>query len=177
LGRGIVPQDGNPGAAPVFVMNYRFWQSEFGGDPKILGKSFAFYGKPATLVGVMPAYFNAFNASYWLPVSAERGGKSLEGGGTVMGRLKPGVSVTAAAADLDAIAHQVRMANPDGTIPGRFAIVSRTLLDSLIGGFKKTLYALLAAVFLLLLIACANVANLLLALKSSEWWPTSRRAG
>jgi putative ABC transport system permease protein len=162
-GRGIVPQDGNPGAAPVFVMNYRFWQSEFGGDPKILGRSFAFYGKPTTLVGIMPAHFNAFNASYWLPVSAERDGKSLGGGGTVMGRLKPGVSVAAAAADLDAIAHHGRMANPDGTIPGRFAIVSRTLLDSLIGGFKKTLYALLAAVFLLLLIACANVANLLLA--------------
>jgi len=71
--------------------------------------------------------------------------------------------VQAAGADLDAIAHRLQKANPSGIFPENFAIVPETLLDSLIGGFKKTLYALLAAVLLLLLIACSNVANLLLA--------------
>jgi len=80
-------------------------------------------------------------------------------------RAKPGVNVQAAGADLDAIAHRYQKANPGGPfpLPEKFAIVPQTLLDSLIGGFKKTIYGLLAAVLLLLLIACVNVANLLLA--------------
>jgi len=78
-------------------------------------------------------------------------------------RLASDAQVQAAGADLDAIAHHLQNANPRGTFPENFTVVSQSLLDSLIGGFKKTLYALLAAVFLLLLIACSNVANLLLA--------------
>src|SRR6266404_5407312 len=109
------------------------------------------------LVGIMPARFNAFGASLWMPMRADKAE------GLLIGRLKPGVSVQAAGADLDAIAHHLQNANPRGTFPENFTVVSQTLLDSLIGGFKKTLYALLAAVFLLLLIACSNVANLLLA--------------
>jgi predicted permease len=163
LGRTISKEDGSPGAPPVFVMNYRLWQREFGGDPKILGTSFILSGKPTTLIGIMPSQFNAFGANFWLPVSLDQGGRSL------MGRLKPGVSVQTAGADLDAIAHGMHKPNPGGFFPeqtfpeDKFAIVPETLLDSLIGNFKKTLYALLAAVLLLLLIACSNVANLLLA--------------
>ncbi len=159
LGRTLSREDGRLGAPPVFVMNYRFWQSEFGGDPKILNTIFVLDGKPTTLVGIMPQRFNAFRANFWLPMSDGRGD------GSVMGRLKPGVSVQAAGADLDAIAHRYQKANPGGPfpLPEKFAIVPQTLLDSLIGGFKKTLYGLLAAVLVLLLIACSNVANLLLA--------------
>src|SRR6266436_5386498 len=157
LGRTISEEDGRPGAPPVFVMNYRLWQREFGGDPRILGKSFTLRGTPRTLVGIMPARFNAFGASLWMPMRAD------EAGGNLIGRLKPGVSVQAAGAELDAIAHRFQKANPRGTFPENFTVEAQTLLDSLIGGFKKTLYALLAAVFLLLLIACSNVANLLLA--------------
>src|SRR6267154_4536753 len=146
-----------PAAPPVFVMNYRLWQREFAGDPRILGKSFILHGTPMTLVGIMPARFNPFGASLWMPMRADKAE------GLLIGRLKPGVSVQAAVAELDAIAHRLQKANPRGTFPENFTIVSQTLLDSLIGGFKKTLYALLAAVFLLLLIACSNVANLLLA--------------
>jgi hypothetical protein len=140
-------------------MNYRFCQSEFGGDPTLLNTIFILNGKPTTLVGIMPQRFNAFSANFWLPMS------DGESGGSVMGRLKPGVSVQAAGADLDAIAHGLQKANPGGPfpLPEKFVIVPQTLLDSLIGGFKKTLYSLLAAVLLLLLIACSNVANLLLA--------------
>jgi putative ABC transport system permease protein len=140
-------------------MNYHFWQSEFGGDPKILNTIFILNGIPSTLVGIMPQRFNAFRANFWLPIRDEGNIPS------VMGRLKPGVSVQAAGADLDAIAHRYQKANPGGPfpLPEIFAIVPQTLLDSLIGGFKETLYGLLAAVLLLLLIACSNVANLLLA--------------
>lgn len=159
LGRAFSREDARPDAPPVFVMNYHFWQSEFGGDPKILNKIFILNGKPTTLVGIMPQRFNAFSANFWLPMSDGQGDAS------VMGRLKPGASVQAAGADLDAIAHGLQKANPGGPfpLPEKFAIVPQTLLDSLIGGFKKTLSGLLTAVLLLLLIACSNVANLLLA--------------
>jgi predicted permease len=159
LGRTFSRQDGRPDAPPVFVMNYHFWQSEFGGDPKILNTSFILNGKPTTLVGIMPQRFNAFKANFWLPMRDEGNIPS------VMGRLKTGVSVQAAGVDLDAIAHRYQKANPGGPfpLPEKFVVVPQTLLDSLIGGFKKTLYSLLAAVLLLLLIACSNVANLLLA--------------
>jgi putative ABC transport system permease protein len=158
LGRTISPEDGKPGAPPVFVMNYRLWQREFGGDPRILGRIFTFNGEPTTLVGIMPQQFNAFGANFWLPVTPDKAR------GALVGRLKPGVSVQTAGADLDAIAHLTHKPNPGGVFPeDKFAIVSETFLDSLIGTFKKTLYVLLAAVLLLLLIACSNVANLLLA--------------
>src|SRR5229473_7736633 len=158
LGRAISEEDGSSGAPLVFVMNYRLWQREFGGDPKILGTTFILNGKPTTLVGIMPLQFNAFNANFWLPVWPNY--RSLQ----MAGRLKPGVSVAAAAADLDSIAHRLHKPDPGGIFPeDRFVVVPQTLLDGLIGGFRKTLYALLAAVLLLLLIACSNVANLLLA--------------
>jgi predicted permease len=158
LGRTITQEDGNPGAPPVFVMNYRLWQREFAGDPKILGRIFILNGKPTTLIGIMPLQFNAFGANFWLPATPEYDRLQL------MGRLKPGVSVRAAVADLDGIAHRLHKPNPGGIFPeDNFAVVPVTLLDSLIGNFDKILYGLLAAVLLLLLIACSNVANLLLA--------------
>jgi putative ABC transport system permease protein len=158
LGRAISQEDGRPGAPPVFVMNYRLWEREFGGDPNILGTVFVLNGKPTTLVGIMPLQFNAFGANFWLPAAANYSWLQL------MGRLKPGVSVQTSAADLDAIAHRMHKPNPAGVFPEEeFAIAPQTLLDSLIGNFRKTLYILFAAVLLLLLIACSNVANLLLA--------------
>src|ERR1700730_1039092 len=152
LGRTLTEEDAKPGAPPVFVMNYRFWQQEFSGDPATLNKIFILYGKPTTLVGIMPQQFNAFGANFWLPVSFDGAEGSL------MGRLKSGYSVRTAAADLEAIAHRVHKANPNGICPEeKFVMVSETWPDSLTGNFKKTLYALLAGVLLLLLIACSNV--------------------
>jgi predicted permease len=158
LGRAISEEDGRPGAAPVFVMNYRLWQREFAGDSKILGTIFVLNGKPTILVGIMPPQFDAFGANFWLPATPNYGDLQL------IGRLKPGVGIETAAADLDAVAHRMHKPNPDGVFPEeKFAIAPQTLLDSLIGNFRKTLYLLVAAVLLLLLIACSNVANLLLA--------------
>jgi putative ABC transport system permease protein len=156
LGRTIAPGDGETGAPPVFVMSYLLWQQEFAGNPGILGATFVLDGKPTTLVGIMPPQFNAFEASFWRPGGAE-------GGAAIMGRLKPGLSVEAAQADLDVIAHRLQKENPGGIFPATFRVFAQPLLDSMVGNFKTTLYALLAAVLLLLLIASGNVANLLLA--------------
>jgi putative ABC transport system permease protein len=169
LGRVFSADDGKPGAPLVFMMNYGLWQTQFGGDSRILGTTFFLNGKPRTLVGIMPPRFNGYDAGVWLPLSLRPGGD-----GTVfhvkdpnviwaLARLKKGVSVQAAAADLDAIVHRLAEASPGELYPQQFKIVARTLLDFVVGDFKKTLYALLAAVFMLLLIACINVGNMLLA--------------
>jgi hypothetical protein len=121
LGRTILEEDGRPGAPPVFVMNYRLWQREFRGDPHILGKTFILRDTPRTLVGIMPAFFNAFGASLWMPMRADDAGN-------LIGRLKPGVSVEAAGAELDAIAHSLQKTSPRGTFPENFSVVSQTLL-------------------------------------------------
>src|SRR5229473_2334188 len=169
LGRVFSAGDTKPGAPFVFMMNYRLWQTQFGGDPKILGTMFFLNGKPRTLVGIMPQRFNGYDASVWLPLRL-----NPDGDGTsfpvkdptviwALARLKKGVTLQAAASDLDAIMHRLAQANPGELYPSRFKVVTRTLLDFVVGDFKSTLYALLAAVFLLLLIACSNVGNLLLA--------------
>lgn len=169
LGRVFSADDVKPGAPLVFMMNYRMWQTEFNGDPKILGASFILNGKPRTLVGIMPQRFNGYDANMWLPL-----GLSAGADGTsfpvkepeviwAMARLKKGVTLQAAAADVDAILHRLAQANPGEHYPRQFKMVTRTLLDFVVGDFKKTLYALLAAVAMLLLIACSSVGNLLLA--------------
>jgi putative ABC transport system permease protein len=162
LGRTIEPEDGKPGAPLVLVMNYRFWKRDFACDPKIVGKTFILNGTPRTLVGIMPPQFNAFNASFWMADNPGNGKDTLAGGAHLVGRMKPGVSLKQAAADLDVIAHEMPR-TAAAFFPEKFAIVPQRWLDSLIGDFKEALYALLGAVFLLLLIASTNVANLLLA--------------
>ena len=169
LGRVFSAGDTKPGAPFVFMMNYRLWQTQFGGDPKILGTMFFLNGKPRTLVGIMPQRFNGYDASVWLPLSLNPGGDGTSfpvKDPTViwaLARLKKGVTLQAAASDLDAIMHRLAQANPGELYPQQFKLVARTLLDFVVGDFKNTLYALLAAVFLLLVIACINVGNLLLA--------------
>ena len=179
VGRGISEDDGKPDAPPVLVMSYKMWQAEFGGDPKIIGKTFVLDGTPTTVIGIMPPRFNAFGAKFWLPASLQQ----LGGGSHMMGRLKTGASVQAAAADLDAIAHHYQ--RPPSS-PGhfreqsfpeeKFVIVAETLLDSLIGNFSKALYVLLGSVLLLMMVACSNVANLLLARATARELEMAMRA-
>ena len=140
LGRTITKEDGLANAPPVFVMSYHLWQHEFAGDPNILGRSFTLRGIPMALVGIMPPRFNAFNASLWTAYHDN------EAGGSLIGRLKPRVSLEAAAADLGEISHRFQKANPRGIFPEKFTIVCHTLLDSMIGDFRRTLYALLGAI-------------------------------
>ena len=169
LGRYFGPGDGKPGTPYVFMMNYPLWQTEFHGDPKILGQTFFLNGKPRTLIGIMPRRFNGCGSSLWFPLDLSPGAD-----GTIFpvkdpdviwacARLRKGVSLHAAAADVDAILHRMAQANPGELYPKQFTIVARTLLDFVVGDFSRVLYVLLAAVSMLLLIACGNVANLLLA--------------
>jgi putative ABC transport system permease protein len=159
LGRSFTVADAQPGAPPVFAMNDRVWRTEFGAEPSIIGRTFRLNGSAATLVAVMPARFQIYGADIWLPMPGTDWGAGL----ALMGRLKAGVTATAAAADLDAIAQRSAAENPGGNFPDRFVTVVRPYLDTLVGDFRNTLYGLLAAVLLLLGIACSNVANLLLA--------------
>jgi predicted permease len=164
LGRGFAPEDGNSGSSATFVMSYKLWRTDFGGDRKVLGAPFSLNGKERTLIGVTPPGFNAYGADIWLPVCISTSA-DCDARGTLYltGRLKPGVTLRFAAADLDVIAHSLPKDDGGETNPEKFAVVVQTFRDSLLGNFRKTLVTLLAAVLLLLLIASSNVANLLLA--------------
>ena len=178
MGRGIVQEDGRPGASPVFVMNYRLWQEVFHGDPKIIGRTFLLNGEPRTLVGIMPPRFQIYGAGVWLPLgldlSSSKTVRAIEGLHAI-GRLKPGVSLEAAAADLTGIARGLSKIYPD-QYPARFTVTTETLVDSLVRRFRSTLYALLAAVLMLLLIACTNVATLQLARAATRQGEIALRA-
>jgi len=168
LGRGITPDDGKPGAAPVFVLSYKVWLKEFNLDPKLVGRTFVLNGKPRTLVGIMPPRFTWWGADLWIPASFDRGAPEASRSYFVMhGHLKPGVTAQQAQADLDVIAQRLARVYPKD-YPKKFNVQLLTLADSVVGQFKTVLYTLLGAVGLLLLIACANVANMLLARASAR---------
>ena len=182
LGRGILGDDAKAGAAPVFVMGYRTWTGEFGADPSVVGKNFLLNGEPRTLVGVMPPRFQAFGAmqQVWVPITDTRGtvGTASEPSvGTIMARLRRGVSIEAASAELDVIVKRLAQSKPK-EFPKHFTARVQSATDFLMGPFgigsaggpeaehfniKHMLYDLLAGVMMLLLIACSGVANLLLA--------------
>lgn len=176
LGRGIVQEDGKPGASPVFVMNYKTWKGSFNGDPKILGKSYTVDGEPRTLVGIMPPRFQAYGSlqQIWIPITSTRDSPrtARETRVALLARLKPGVTAEAASASLDVIVKRLAILHPDD-FPKHFHARVESASDFLMGpqgggpvffsDMKHMLYDLLAAVLMLLLIACSNVANLLLA--------------
>ena len=175
LGRGIMKEDGKPGAPPVFVMNYTLWQEMFHGDPGILGKAFLINGESRTLVGIMPPRFQIYGAGVWLPIVLDPGSPEIPDGLNIIGRLKPGVSLQAAAADLTGIARSLAKIYP-GKYPAQFSVTTETLVESLLRRFKTTLYALLGAVSMLLLIACTNVASLLLVRATTRQGEVALRA-
>ena len=168
LGRWFTDDDGKPGAAPVFVMSYRCWQQEFSGDAKLLGTVFTLNGVSRTLVGIMPDRFRYFGVSVYFPLGLYRGAAdSVNEYGrprylVAEERRKPGVTFQAVAADVDVIAKRLAAVYPND-YPKRFTIYTDSLASDVVGDSKQMLYVLLAAVGALLLIACSNVANLLLA--------------
>lgn len=166
LGRGITPEDGNPDAQPVFVMNYKLWKEQFGGDANILGTAFTLNGEARVLVGIMPPRFQAYGVSVWLPLVMKRSGpneaQALPYYLWVIGRRKPGISMEAAAADLTLVAQEQAKVHPKD-YPAKFTVLTRGLNEFVMGDFRTVLITLMTAVLMLLLIACSNVANLLLA--------------
>ena len=163
LGRGIMPDDAKPGAPPVFVMAYKLWVKRFNLDPTILGKTFTLNGTPTTLVGIMPPRFTILGADLWIVRAMERGDpRANRDYWLFQAKLKPGVTIQQAQADIELIARRLAQVYPDN-YPKNFSVQVVSFVDSLVGQFRKTLYTIAAAVGLLLLIACSNVANMLLA--------------
>jgi putative ABC transport system permease protein len=163
LGRMITRADGDAGAAPVFAMSHRLWKKQFNSDPSLVGKTLVLNGEPRTLVSVMPPRFLLGNVDIWVPNNMNRSdpvNKHLDF--WLLGRLKPGITTQQAASDFEVIARRLAKTYPDD-FPKQFTVLSKTLTDDVVGQFKMTMFTLLAAVTMLLLIACSNVANLLLA--------------
>ncbi|MGB7281037.1 MAG: ABC transporter permease [Candidatus Acidiferrum sp.] len=171
-GRAFSPEEEQDGGPDVAVISDGFWHSHFGGDPGALGKTLVLDGKSATIVGILPASFR-FPLQYpepdvWLPRPSETvllTPAQIQGGASyfnMIARLRPGETLQRVRAEMDAINARYKRqfgSNADAT---RFGIYAQTLEDSLVGGLRSSLLVLLAAVGFVLLIACANVANLLL---------------
>jgi predicted permease len=162
IGRTLAADDGAPGAPPVFVMSYQLWASRFGLDRSIVGRTFTLNGVPRTLVGVMPERVSKLAADVWMPLHLDPADRRLRDRYfRFQARLKPGVTLEQASAQLDAIGHRVARTRPRD-YPERFVVSAESFIDSIVGPFRQTLYTMAAAVALLLLIACTNVANMLL---------------
>jgi predicted permease len=168
LGRVMQPADYEPGASPVFVLRYKTWVKEFAADPGILNKTFVLNGTPRTLIGIMPPRFGWGDADLWIPDKPSRTVASTAVAGAFprywffLGHLKHGVSMKEAVADVTVVANRLATVYPKD-YPKHFSVQIQSLTDLVVGQFRTTLYIVLAAVGLLLLIGCGNVANLLLA--------------
>jgi putative ABC transport system permease protein len=184
LGRGIETQDGKPGAPPVFVMSYKTWQDSFNGDPRVLGKSYIVDEEPRTLVGIMPPRFQAFGplAQIWIPITWTHvaSPSDAETRLTLLGRLRADVNLQAASSNFDVIAKSLARLHPKefSDFSPHFTTRVESAADFLLGyhpggqmffsDTRDLVYDLLGAVAILLLIACCNVASLLLARATSR---------
>ena len=163
LGRGIVEADAAPGAPPVFVMSHKMWVAQHSMDPGVVGRTFVLNGVPTTCVGVMPPRFTKQAADLWKPMRLDRADPAQQRRYIVFqGKLKPGVSFERATAEMDIVARRIAKVYPDN-YPPKFTVHVVSWVDGLVRQFRTTLYTLFAAVGVLLLIACTNVANMLLA--------------
>ena len=173
-GRRFTPQEDQAGAPLLVIVSHRFWESRLASDPSIVGKAITLNSRPYTVVGVMPAGFNfpigAAAIDLWTtmardltpinasdtPMGVQRGAHYLD----VIGRLKSGVSLQSAQVDLGTIQSAINQQHPENRPKGINVIPE---VDRLVGETRRALLILFGAVGLVLMIACANVANLLLA--------------
>src|SRR5947199_653164 len=163
-GRDFVAEDDRPGAVPVTILSYGFWQRRFGAEESVLGKPITLNNQSFTVIGVTPANFQFRTvADVFVPIglSAERFRlRGRDPGVGVVARLKQGISIGQAESELNAIAARLEQEYPETNTGNRVRVES--LHESFVGGTRLSLLTLLGAVGLVLLIACANVANLLL---------------
>ena len=167
LGRGFTPEDDRPGAHKVAVLSHGLWQARYAGDSQIINRDIQLDGEKYTVVGVMPAGFQFFESDVrlWTPLAldaedlASRNNHYLK----VVARMKPGVTVAQAQADMSAVMTRIAKDHPDETFNGKLGAIVMPLGEQLTGDVRGSLFVLLVAVAFVLLIACANVAGLLLA--------------
>ena len=165
LGRDFTAEDDKPGAAPVTLISYGFWQQRFAGDPNIVGKEILLDDKAHTVIGVLRAKTSVHQGPppLWVlmgPLNWKE--RDVRTGGNVIARLKPGVTIDQARDDMNRISQQLRQEHPIANA-GADIVNVVSLQDSITRNVSTALKILFAAVGLVLLIACANVANLLLA--------------
>ncbi len=167
LGRAFSADEDRPGAPRVVVLSYGMWQTEFGGDPRIIGRSLTLNDGPVTIIGVMPAGF-AFPTPGWDAYSQllldrenpwERNNHYLP----TLARLAPGATLQQARSQLDVLAARSTNDYPEYYPNAGLRVQAQSFQDAIVGGVRTPLYVLLAAVGFVLLTACVNVANLLLA--------------
>jgi putative ABC transport system permease protein len=161
-GRTPTAADARSDAEPVAVLGYKFWMRQFGGDSSVIGRQLRLNDKVRTVIGVMPKRFMWRGADVYLPITFQRG-QVVEGvrGVHVLGRLKPGVTEPQAEADLRPIIADLKAREP-AQFPDTWRVGLLSFKETFPSGIRGDLWVLFGAVGLLLLIACANVSNLLL---------------
>jgi putative ABC transport system permease protein len=168
LGRAFAAEEGEPGNDNVVVLGHAMWQRAFGADPGVIGRSINVNGNPSTVIGVMPEGFDfPAGAQVWAPLvfSNEQLSPRFRGFHylRVLGRLRSEIGIDQARTDMERIAAQIIESAPEYEyVEFNFAVLLRPLLEDFVGDVRPALTLLAGAVALVLLIACANVANLML---------------
>ena len=177
LGRDFLPEEGQPGKDHVVILSNRLWSQHFGADRNIIGKDIRMNGEPYTVVGVMPpGIHDRFNSQLWVPLAFRPEQINHDAHFMlVMARLKDGVSLAQAQAEMNGIAQQLQNEYPKSNANWGVS-VEPLHLNFLTDATRRNLWLLLGAVGFLLLIACVNVANLLLARGTSRQREVALRA-
>ena len=163
FGRTPTAEDMKPDSPRVVVLSYKVFERDFGKDPRVVGKTILLDEQPTTVIGIMPPRFAWWNGDIWIPVALDRvTGNMYDRTFWLYGRLKSHVSIREATADLDIILKRLATSSPQD-YPRQPSAELETYADSIVSSFRPTLFLLLGGVGVLLLIACGNVANLLLA--------------
>ncbi len=166
VGRTPLPEEERPGGARVVLLGDALWRTQFGSDPSVVGRPLTLNGEPFVVIGVLPADFVFFAAGAQLvaPLVVETDNRREKRGAgflRLVGRLGPGVDAAAASRELDTLLEQLRLAHPAANA-GRLGVRVEPLSERVVGSYRRILLVLWGAVALVLLVACTNLANLLL---------------